>query len=85
MLVARPVRAPVEGTQHLVFGPGGRGELDGRAVVLVEVQQMAGRMAYIVEGCKIACGVTMVDETTPPKLKKQLYITSNALTYVSWH
>jgi hypothetical protein len=75
----------VEGTKNLVFGPGGRGELDGRAVVLVEVQQTAGRMAYIVEGRKIAFGATMVDETTPPKLKKQLYITRNALTYVSWH
>jgi hypothetical protein len=75
----------VEGAQNLVFGPWGRGELDGRAVVLVEAQQAAGRMAYIAERRKIACGATMVDKTTPPELTKQLCITSNALTYVSWH
>jgi len=43
------VRAPAEGTLNLATSPRRRGELDGRAVVLVEVQQTAGRVEHIVE------------------------------------
>jgi hypothetical protein len=49
IIVARFVRAPAEGALNLVTSPWWRGELDRRAVVLVEVQQMAGRMEHIVE------------------------------------
>jgi hypothetical protein len=43
------VWASVEGPQNLMTSPWGRGKLDGRAVVLVKVQQTAGRVVYIVE------------------------------------
>ena len=42
VVVAGVVRAPVEGALNLMMSPRGGGKLDWRAVVLVEVQQMAG-------------------------------------------
>jgi len=47
MFVAGFVRAPTEGALNLMTSPGRRGELDGRAAMLVEVQQAAGRVEHI--------------------------------------
>ena len=80
MFVAGFVRAPVEGALNLATSPRRRGELDGRAVVLVEVQQTAGRVVHIGERSKVARGATMADETSPPQRAKQFRITINELT-----
>ncbi len=79
------VSAPTEGALNLVTSPWWGGKLDRCAVVLVEVQQTASRMEHIVEGRKIASRATACDETPPPQLLKQFYITNYELTYVSWH
>ncbi|MGL4350993.1 MAG: hypothetical protein ACRCT2_10595, partial [Plesiomonas shigelloides] len=47
IFVAGFVRAPVEGALNLTTSPWWRGKFDGRAVVLVEVQQTAGRVVHI--------------------------------------
>jgi len=41
------VRAPTEGMLNLMTSPGRRGKLDGRAAMLVEVQQAAGGVEHI--------------------------------------
>ena len=47
IFVAGFVRAPTEGALNLMTSPWWRGKFDGRAVVLVEVQQTAGRVVHI--------------------------------------
>ena len=47
MIMARFMRAPVEGVHDVLTSPGWRGELDRRAAVLVELQQTMGRVANI--------------------------------------
>ena len=67
VIVARFVRAPAEGALNLVTSPWWRGKLDGRAVVLVVLQQTAGRVVHIGERSKVARGATMADETSSPQ------------------
>ena len=45
--VAGFVRAPTEGALNLTTSPRWCGKFDGRAVVLVEVQQTVGRVVHI--------------------------------------
>ena len=67
IFVAGLVRAPAEGALNLVTSPWWRGKLDGSAVVLVVLQQTAGRVVHIGERSKVARGATMADETSPPQ------------------
>ncbi len=48
VVVARFVRALLEGVLKLEVGPGRRGHYDWRATVLVEGQQAAGRVMNVV-------------------------------------
>ena len=47
IVVAGLVRAPAEGALNLTTSPWWRGKLDGSAVVLVVLQQTAGRVVHI--------------------------------------
>jgi hypothetical protein len=85
IVVAGFVRAPAKGALNLATSPWRRGKLDWRAVVLVVLQQTAGRVVDIGERSKIARGATMTDETSPPQRAKQFRITINELTYFVWH
>ena len=47
MVVAGFMRAPMEGVHDLLTSPGRGGELDRRALVLVELQQTTGPVLNI--------------------------------------
>ena len=74
------MRDPLEGVHDVLMSPGWRGKFDRRAAVLVESQQMTGRVLNISQQQKIAGWAAVGNNTMPPKFVKQFYITGNELT-----
>ncbi len=77
MLSARLVGASLDGFLGSLARPGGGGELDGYASVLVQLQKAPGRVIDVVECGEVAAGAAFADEGGPALTSQQLNVSAN--------
>jgi len=77
MISTRLVGASFDGGEALLPGPGGRGNLDGYAPVLVQLQEAAGRMLDVVERSEVAARAARLYKGGPALSSQQLNVSAD--------